>query len=669
MANLLAQETSPYLLQHKDNPVHWRAWGPDAFDEARRRDVPILLSVGYAACHWCHVMAHESFEDEGTAARMNEGFVNVKVDREERPDVDAIYQAALAMMGEHGGWPLTMFLTPEGAPFWGGTYFPPESRYGRPAFRDVLGGVSQAYIGQRDKVEANVTALTGGLARLNHPPPPEGLSLELLDAGARQVVQMMDAAEGGLAGAPKFPQPQLFAFLWRAWRRTGAAEMGDAVLLTLDRMCQGGIYDHLGGGFARYSTDEHWLAPHFEKMLYDNAQLVDLLTQAWRHTRSPLYAQRIAETVEWMLREMIAEQGAFAATLDADSEGEEGRFYVWTEAQIDALLPADQAAAFKKVYDVRPGGNWEGKTILHRNHRHGGKADEAALSEMRAGLLLARERRVRPGRDDKVLADWNGLMIAGLAEAAFTFDQPRWLAAAVTAFDAVCGLLLRGDRLGHAYRQGRRLETAVLDDYAAMARAASTLFEITGQPHYLGTAASLVAAADRHYADPEGGYFFTADDAGDLIVRTKSALDSATPSGNGMMAEVLVKLHHMTGEAAYRDRAERLIAAFSGLVRHQLIGLPTLLNAFETLAAPMQVVIVGPPDTAETEALIRAVAETDIPTRILLRLRPGESLPPDHPAAGKGLVEGRPAAYVCIGPTCSLPATTADELRERLAAR
>ncbi len=666
MANRLADQTSPYLLQHQDNPVDWRPWGPEAFAAARSESKPILLSVGYAACHWCHVMAHESFEDEATAALMNRLFVNIKVDREERPDVDTIYQSALAMMGQQGGWPLTMFLTPDGEPFWAGTYFPPDSRYGRPAFRDILEAVSEAWHGQRDKVDQNVAALRDGLARTAATAPAKGLSLGLLDAAARQALGVVDMAEGGLDGAPKFPQPALFAFLWRAGLRTGERGLGEAVHLTLDRMCQGGIYDHLGGGFARYSTDAHWLVPHFEKMLYDNAQLVGLLTEAWRETGSPLYARRVAETIAWALREMRAEGGAFAATLDADSEGEEGRFYVWTEAEIDALLPPDQAADFKRVYDVRPEGNWEGRTVLHRNHRDGGGGDE--LDEARRALWQAREKRVRPGRDDKILGDWNGLMIAALAEAAFAFDQPAWLNAARTAFDGVRAQLLRGDRLGHAYRQGRRQAAAMLDDYAAMARAALTLHEITAEPGFLAFARSLVATADAHYWDEAAhGYFFTADDADDLILRTKTALDTATPSGNGMMAEVLVKLYHLTGESGYRDRAERLIAAFSGLVRRQFMGLPTLLDAFELLARPTQVVVVGPAEAARP--LLRAVAETAIPTRILLQPAPDHALPAGHPAHGKGMVDGRPAAYVCIGPTCSAPATTPDALRERLATR
>ncbi|MCA8932623.1 MAG: thioredoxin domain-containing protein, partial [Rhodospirillaceae bacterium] len=463
MANRLAQETSPYLLQHADNPVDWMAWGPEALARAKAENKPILLSVGYAACHWCHVMAHECFENPQIAGLMNERFVNIKVDREERPDIDTIYQTALAMMGQQGGWPLTMFLTPDGAPFWGGTYFPPEDAYGRPGFPAVLNAIGDTYASEPDRVAHNVTALTGGLGTLaqNHAGSP--FELKLLDDIALRFSKEFDLTYGGIAGAPKFPQSPILALLWRAWRRRGENLTGprDCVLVTLTRMCQGGIYDHLGGGFARYSTDEAWLAPHFEKMLYDNAQLLELLTLAWQGTRDPLYAARAAETVDWLAREMIAANGAFAATLDADSEGEEGKFYVWTEAEIDDALAdaglAGHAETFKRVYGVTAGGNWEGKTILTRGLAPGleDPATEVRLAEARAALLARRAGRVRPGWDDKVLADWNGLMITALAQAGLAFGRADWLALARSAFDAVLRDLMVDGRLHHAWRLSR----------------------------------------------------------------------------------------------------------------------------------------------------------------------------------------------------------------------
>jgi uncharacterized protein len=668
--NRLAQETSPYLLQHRGNPVDWRAWSPQALAEARASGRPILLSVGYAACHWCHVMAHESFEDAATAALMNRLFVPIKVDREERPDLDAIYQQALGMLGQQGGWPLTMFLTPEGEPFWGGTYFPPTARYGRPGFPDVLTAVAETWAQEPDKIRENVEALRRGLESLSRSPGGGGLTLAMIDHGARQVVRLLDREHGGLGGAPKFPQPGLFEFLWRTALRTGDDAMADAVRLTLDHLSLGGIYDHLGGGFMRYSTDETWLVPHFEKMLYDNAQLIELLTLVWKGTQSPLYKARVAETAEWVLGEMIAEAGAFAATLDADSEGEEGRFYTWTAEDVDRLLDPEAARWFKQAYDVRPGGNWEGRTILHRNHPNQPAGVDDVLADSRAVLWRERANRVRPERDDKVLADWNGMMIAAFAEAAFAFAMPRWQDAAEVAFEAVrTRMTLPGGRLAHAMRFGRVGAMAVIDDYAHMARAALALYQVTGHGRYLDQAREWVGAADRHHWDAaEGGYFMSADDAADVIVRTKPSFDSATPSGNGVMAEVLARLWLVTGEPAYRERAEATLAAFSAAVPEQFANMTSLLGAFELLAEPTQVVVVGPPEAAATGALLRAVAEAPAAALSLTRLGNGTPLPDRHPAHGKGMVEGRPTAYVCRAAICSAPITDARRLREALAA-
>ena len=450
-SNRLGEETSPYLLQHKDNPVHWQAWGPEAFAAAKAADKPVLLSIGYAACHWCHVMARESFEDPLVAAMMNARFVNIKLDREERPDLDAIYQHALAAMGEQGGWPLTMFLTPAGEPFWGGTYFPPTPGWGRPGFPQLLEAVSAAYAQDRAGIEKNVAALRGALQRLAQPLPGEAIGREALDRMAQRLLTAVDGVEGGIGTAPKFPQCGAFELLWRAWKRTCRPGFREAVETTLDHMCRGGIYDHLGGGFARYSTDAQWLVPHFEKMLYDNAELIDLLTLVWQETKSPLYGERIAQTVGWVAREMRTEGGGFASSLDADSEHEEGKFYVWSAAEIDALL-GDRAPLFKRLYDVSAAGNWEGKTILNRaaGIAPEDEAAEQALAECRAILFRAREKRVHPGLDDKVLADWNGLMIAALANAGLVFDRPEWIALAREAFEFVCREMTGPDgRLRH----------------------------------------------------------------------------------------------------------------------------------------------------------------------------------------------------------------------------
>jgi len=659
MANLLAQETSPYLLQHADNPVDWRPWGPDALAAARAANKPVLLSVGYAACHWCHVMAHESFENADIAALMNALFVNIKVDREERPDLDQIYQHALQLLGQQGGWPLTMFLTPDGEPFWGGTYFPSESRYGRPGFAEVLRAVNAHWTDKPDAVRQNVAALTEGLGRMAVAKSGGEIALEMIESAARRLAQEFDRVHGGIGTAPKFPNPSILELLWRTGVRTGAADLRDTVTLTLTRMSQGGIYDHLGGGFSRYSTDARWLAPHFEKMLYDNAQLIDLLCWAWQDTGDALYEHRVRETIDWVLREMTAEGGGFAATLDADSEGEEGRFYVWSRDEIDRLLGGD-APRFREIYDVREGGNWEGKTILNRIDHPGAEDDagEARLAACRVTLLAARAQRVRPGWDDKVLADWNGLMIAALAGASRVFDEPGWLDAARRAFDFVAGDMTRDGRLFHAARAGKLNHVATLDDYAMMARAGLALFEATGDGACLDAARGWIDILDAHYWDADGGaYFFTADDAEALIVRAKSADDHATPSGNGVIAGALARLWFLTGEARYRDRAEAVLGAFSGALAENYFPFATLMNSAEFLQRALQLVIVGDRGEDATQAMLRAADAVAAPGLVLMVVAPGAALPPGHPASGK-TARGAPAtAYVCVGETCSLPLT------------
>jgi uncharacterized protein YyaL (SSP411 family) len=672
--NTLGHETSPYLLQHKDNPVNWMPWGDEAFERARSEGKPILLSVGYAACHWCHVMAHESFENPEIAGLMNELFVNIKVDREERPDLDTIYQSALALLGQSGGWPLTMFLTPDGQPFWGGTYFPPTTRYGRPGFPDVLRGVSATFREEPEKVTRNVTALKDSLDKLAENHGGGAILPGVFDQVAERLVREVDPFHGGIGSAPKFPQTSLFTLLWHAWKRTGRESFKTAVTNTLGRMSQGGIYDHLGGGFARYSTDDKWLAPHFEKMLYDNAQLIDLLTLVWQETGDPLFKIRVQETVDWVLREMLAEDGqggkvaGFASTLDADSEGEEGRFYVWSEGEIDTILGPD-AATFKDAYDVTGPGNWEGSNILNRTAKPelGDEDHEASLARMRAILWQTRERRVHPGWDDKVLADWNGLMIAALARSGFVFRKPDWIAAAAAAFDFVTGTMNRDGRLFHTWRRGQLKNPASLDDHANMAKGAIALYEVTGELRYLDQAKRWVETLDQHYWDADkGGYFFTADDAERLIVRTKTAHDNAVPAGNGTMVGVLGRLFHLTGEERFHQRAEALIHAFSGELTRNFFPLSTLLNNTELLHTAIQLVVVGGKGAADTEAMLDTVRATSSPSLVMTLLTPDTDLPEGHPAFGKGMVAGKATAYVCANMTCSAPITDAADLKVNL---
>ena len=665
--NMLDQEASPYLLQHKDNPVHWRAWTAESLETAKREGKPILLSVGYAACHWCHVMAHESFESPETAEVMNELFINIKVDREERPDIDAIYQNALALTGQQGGWPLTMFLTPDGEPIWGGTYFPPTARFGRPGFVDVLAGVSKIYHDNPEKVTQNAKALVDGLERLSK---SSGLAaarirtLDQLDTAAAAFYGNIDLAHGGTRGAPKFPQVPNLLMLWRGYRRTGNSDWRDAVAVTLDHMCQGGIYDHLGGGFARYSTDEAWFAPHFEKMLYDNAQLIEILTLVWQETRSPLYAARVRESIEWLLREMRA-GGGFAGTLDADSEGREGAFYVWDQAEIEELLGAD-ADAFKSVYDATaPAGNWESKIILNRLKSIDwiGDQEEAGLAELRAKLWAARENRERPGRDDKVLTDWNGLIISALSRAGVVFDEASWITAAADAFTFLENQLVENGELRHSWRNGEAKGRAILDDHAQMGLAALALLSAAGDDRYLEAACAAAETVEALFLDAQtGGYFYTPKNAEQLISRTRTAMDNATPAGNGVMAELLARLYHLTGEDKYRERAEAVFAAFTGVPPEQLASMATTANAFELLANATQVVILGDADDPKVQELRMAGFGCGDPNLVLRSMPGGTALPSGHPAAGKTQKDGRATAYVCHGPVCSPPTTSVDGL-------
>ncbi len=671
--NQLGDETSPYLLQHADNPVHWRAWSDAVFEQAEAENKPILLSVGYSACHWCHVMAHESFENEDTARLMNDLFINVKVDREERPDVDTIYQSALALMGQQGGWPLTMFCTPDGHPFWGGTYFPPDARYGRPGFAEVLEHMAALYRREPQKVANNVEAVKKSLTRMSRPRSGAMIDSDFLDRAAAAALPHMDAENGGFGRAPKFPQPSLLALLWRAYKRTDDRKFRHPVTLALTRMAQGGIYDHVGGGFHRYATDDAWLVPHFEKMLYDNAQLIDLYTLVWQETNEPLFAARVEETAAWLTREMIsagpvndgrASRGGFCAALDADSEGEEGKYYVWTRQEIEGLLGA-RAAAFCEAYDVTAAGNWEGRTILNRTSAPGlrAKAEEDVLAAGREILLARRGERVPPGLDDKVLADWNGLTIAALVRASAAFARPEWLSTAEDAYAFIAASMQREGRLRHSWRAGRAHHPATLDDYANMALAALALYETTGDKNRLRQAEDWTEVANRHYWDDRGGgYYLTADTTTDVIVRTKNAHDAAVPSGNGAMAEVLARLFFLTGAAAYRQRADEVIKAFSGEIEPNPLSFSTLLNGVDLLENAVQIAVIGDRGEKSCDALLERIYAACLPNRVVQVVPPQDTLNPDHPASGKGQVNAAATVYLCQGPVCSAPICSAEPL-------
>jgi uncharacterized protein YyaL (SSP411 family) len=664
--NRLAQATSPYLLQHKHNPVDWWTWGPEALGEAKRTNKPILLSVGYAACHWCHVMAHESFEDEATARVMNELFVNIKVDREERPDIDQIYMNALHLLGEQGGWPLTMFLTPKAEPVWGGTYFPKESRFGRPAFVDVLREVSRLFRDEPNRIEQNRVALLSRLAEKARPAGKVTIGLKELDTAAMQVGNMFDQVNGGLRGAPKFPQPAILEMLWRAGLRTGDARFFETVEHTLARMSEGGIYDHLGGGFSRYSVDERWLVPHFEKMLYDNAQLLELLSLAWQRGENALFSRRARETVTWLAREMTTGEGAFSASLDADSEGEEGKFYVWTYDEVTKCLGETDGEYFARHYDVQPDGNFEGNSIFNRLAGLDRTAeDETRLTRLRAKLLAVRDMRIRPGLDDKVLADWNGLMIAALVNSALILDEPDWLAMARRAFDFIARTMTKGDRLGHSWREGKLLFPGLASDFATMIRAALSLYEATGERGYLEQALTWQNSFDKHYADAEtGAYYLSSADADDLVLRPHSTQDDATPNPNSVAAQNLARLAVLSGDDKWRTRADRLIETILSAAERNLFGHVALLNALDLRLRAAEIVLTGP----DAARLAKAALKLPYLDRIVLRASDASDLPSSHPAQEKLKAAPGSAAFVCVGERCSLPVTDAAQISSAVSA-
>ncbi|MCW2887724.1 MAG: hypothetical protein JWL58_4586 [Streptosporangiaceae bacterium] len=660
--NRLKDATSPYLLQHADNPVDWFAWGDEAFAEAARRDVPILLSVGYAACHWCHVMAHESFEDEATAQLMNRLFVNVKVDREERPDVDAVYMEATQAMTGQGGWPMTVLLTPGGHPFYCGTYFP------RPRFQALLHGVAKAWTDQRDDVvqqgQEVVTALTSRAPETFAGEPPR---TGRLAEAVRALRQGYDAVRGGFGGAPKFPPSMALEFLLRHAARTGDE---DALVMaghTLEAMARGGMYDQLGGGFARYSVDDRWIVPHFEKMLYDNALLARVYAHWWRLTGSEL-ARRIAlETCDWMLRDLRTAQGGLASALDADSEGEEGRYYSWTPARLREVLGEDDGTYAVELFEVT--GTFEHGTSVLQLLRD--PEDPERYARVRARLLAARAERVPPARDDKIVAAWNGLAVAALAECGALFERTDLVSAAQDVSLLLTDLHMRDNRLVRTSRDGAAGPHAgVLEDYADVAEGLLALHTVTGDPEQVRLAGQLLEAVLTHFGDGSGGFYDTADDAEALFRRPQDPTDNATPSGRFAAAGALLSYAALTGSARHRDAAAAALAPATLLAeRHARFAGWGLAVAEAFVAGPVEIAVVGPPDDGRTRALHRAALMATSPGTVV---SVGEPLSGEPDGLGvpllaeRGLVGGAPAAYVCRDFACRLPVTDPDQLRGQL---
>ncbi len=682
--NRLGQETSPYLLQHAYNPVDWYPWGPEALELARTLDKPIFLSIGYSACHWCHVMEHESFENPQIAALMNQHFINIKVDREERPDLDQIYMTAVQLMTGRGGWPMSVFLSPNLKPFFGGTYWPPAAQRGMPGFPDILHGVQDAWSTRRADVNESAERLTAAIIEGSIPQgDPSPLTADLMRSAATVLCERADRREGGFGGAPKFPHSMDLRVLLRAWRRFGDQDALAVVTLTLDKMAAGGIYDHLGGGFHRYSTDTRWLAPHFEKMLYDNALLVPLYLEAWQATHNADYLRVVRETLDYVIREMTHPEGGFYSTQDADSEGIEGKFFVWSEAEILSILGPDSGRIFCICYDVSQHGNWEETNILNRRLTPSQAAEKLNLSESdleqlladsRHKLLAVRSLRIWPGRDEKILTSWNGLMLSAFAQAAQVLSEPRYARAAQRAADFLLTTLKQpDDRLWHAFKDGQARLNGYLDDYACAIDGLVDVFQAVQEVRYLTAAMRLAEQLRTQFEDPTaGGFFYTSHDHEALIARHKDVQDNATPSGNSMAATALLRLGRLTGRSDLEAVAERTLKLLSAVAQRYPSAAGQTLAALDFWLGPTFEValIAGTTNTAEFTEMLRTIYDNFIPNKVVA-IRATDLSDADLPGElalikGKPARGGQPTAYICEHGTCGMPRVGAAALAQAL---
>jgi uncharacterized protein YyaL (SSP411 family) len=679
-ANRLAGETSPYLLQYAGNPVDWYPWGSEALDRALREDKPIMLSIGYSTCHWCHVMERESFENPAVAALMNKHFVCIKVDREEHPDVDHLYMEAVQAMTGGGGWPLTVFLTSQREPFYGGTYFPPEDRHGIPGFPRVLAAVAEAYSSRRPQTMATAKEVASYLReRAAVAAKPQLLSRDILDSAYRNAVSGFDRGDGGFGSAPKFPQPMTHEFLLRHHLR-GAPGALDMVQLTLDRMAAGGIRDHVGGGFHRYATDAGWVIPHFEKMLYDNALLSQLYLHAYQATGKPLYRRIAEETLDYVCREMTGPAGGFYSAQDADTDGREGQYYLWSAEEIIALLGREDGSLVSRYYGVSAEGNFEGRNILHApgnaesfGNDHGmSTAEVEGLAERsKQKLLTSRLKRTRPHRDDKVVTSWNGMMLKSFAEAACALGRDDYRATAAASGSFLLGELLRGDLLMHSYKDGSTKIPGYLDDYALLITGLLALYEATFQQRWLREAAALTDSMVHRFSDKDsqGVFYDTGPDHSELLVRPRDTVDSVKPCGGSAAAEALLRMATVTGERRYQEHATAMLGLMTDQMVNHPLGSGQWLCALDFfLAEPMEIAIVGGLDRPETRALFAAAFDGYFPNRILVGMQPGEGL--EWPASpllrDRPAISGRPTAYVCLGHSCSPPVTDPGALGKQL---
>ena len=659
--NKLEKETSPYLLEHKNNPVNWYAWNDQSLKKAKEENKPILLSIGYSACHWCHVMARESFENNNIASLMNKYFINIKVDREERPDIDAIYQNALQIFGESGGWPLTMFLTPDLEPFWGGTYFPPEEKFGRPAFPVVLKTINDVFRNEKGKIKKSIDIIKDGLIKNTSNIPGNNINEDLSEQVSLSLINLIDKTNGGIEGAPKFPNVPIFENILRFSlkkienNKNSIFETG--IYQTIEKICLGGIYDHVGGGFSRYSTDEKWLVPHFEKMLYDNAQLIELLIYSYQIFKEPTFKIRIFETIEWVLREMKIKNNGFASAIDADSDGVEGKYYVWEKKEIDEAL-GSSSEEFCKIYNITKAGNWENKNILNLNKKRNSKENEKDRKLLNI-LLERRKNRTFPNLDNKILTDSNGLMINAITKAGWVFNKKEWVKEAEDIYLFLHKNLIYNDDLYHSWKDSKVKTFATLDDYANFMRCSITLYERTNKKKYLENALKFSEKILKEFKDiKNSGFFINSNKTKDIFTNLKSIYDSAVPSGISLVVESFAKLFYLTGDKIYFNEAELALKSVSGNVHKNFFSSASLINSNDILKNGVHIILLKVNKNLE---ILDKIKQLCLPNMIYQEIENSEGLPKKNPAFGKKCKNNKNTIFVCQNQTCSLPITNFEE--------
>ena len=659
--NLLSRETSPYLLQHKDNPVNWYSWCEAAFVQAEKENKPILLSIGYASCHWCHVMAHESFEDDETAKIMNDKFINIKLDREERPDIDSIYQTALALLGQQGGWPLTMFLDSSKKPFWGGTYFPKIPRQGMPSFQSILNMVSESFYKNKNDIEKNKTVIFNAMQKLQGEKYENEVDETFYKKISELILSNMDTIHGGLKGAPKFPQFFLYEYLLKQYEKSSDNLFYDLSVKSIDQICSGGIYDHIGGGISRYSVDQYWLVPHFEKMLYDNAQLIGILNSFWQLTKKEAYKNKIYETVDWLKKDMLDPSAAFYSSYDADSEGIEGKYYVWSYQELQKILGND-FLFFTKIFDVYENGNWEGSNILSCSENlHIENDDYSKLRQLINTIYDERIKRPKPTCDNKILCDWNGLAIDSIAKSSAIFRDDKLLNLALQAFNFIKTSMYDGKTLYHSHCNSINKHDGMLEDYAYLIKAGITIFEITTDEQYLKFSLELTETLIENFGDEEGMFFITSKMKDDVIIRNKQIVDNVMPNANAVMIENLTKLDFITGEHKYNQLNTKIIQDYSSRINKEYFGICSFLNSLDFFNNYQSIIITGM-NKDDNKKIYDQLIKKYLPNTIILMINEKTNIISKNDFLNQIEIKSESSIYLCKNNTCSLPSKSVEEI-------